>query len=119
MEKAKLNKIFSKTFELQDWLLVLKEVFGAKQLLTQPKPILLNYNDRAKSATELGSFATSDDRIIGLYHVIVNDDIWLERNKVGLRELLRNIYRYDVDGALVVFEQGDKWRLSFISEIKV
>ena len=53
MEKAKLNKIFSKTFELQDWLLVLKEVFGAKQLLTQPKPILLNNNDRAKSATEL------------------------------------------------------------------
>jgi hypothetical protein len=119
MEKAKLNKIFSKTFDLQEWLIILKEVFGAKQLLTQPKPILLNNNDRAKSATELGSFATSDDRIIGLYYVIVNDDIWLERNKVGLRELLRNIFRYDVDGALVVFEQGEKWRLSFISEIKV
>ncbi|HNQ67818.1 MAG TPA: N-6 DNA methylase [Bacteroidales bacterium] len=119
MEKTKLNKIFSKAFDLQEWLEILKEVFGAKQLLTQPKPILLNNNDRAKSATELGSFATSDDRIIGLYYVVVNDDIWLERNKVGLRELLRNIYRYDVDGALVVFEQGDKWRLSFISEIKV
>lgn len=119
MEKAKFNKILSKAFELQEWLVVLKEVFGAKQLFSQPKQILLNNNDRAKSAAELGSFTTSDDRIVGLYHVVVNDDIWLERNKVGLRELLRNIYKYDVDGALVVFEQGDKWRLSFISEIKV
>jgi TaqI-like C-terminal specificity domain/Eco57I restriction-modification methylase len=32
---------------------------------------------------------------------------------------LRSIYKYDVDGALVVFAQGDKWRLSFISEIRV
>lgn len=119
MEKAKLNKIFSQAFQLNDWLDILKSVFGARQLLSQPKPILLKNNDRAKSATELGSFSTSDDRIIGLYHVVVGDDIWLERNKVGLRELLRDIYRYDVDGALVVFEQNDKWRLSFISEIKV
>ncbi len=119
MDKKNLQEILSRPFILSDWRQILTEVFGAKQLLTQPKPILLNNNDKAKEATELGSFATYDDRIIGLYHVIVNDDIWLERNKVGLRELLRNIYRYDVDGALVVFEQGDKWRLSFISEIKV
>ena len=49
----------------------------------------------------------------------LNPDVWLERNKVGLRELLRNIYKYDVDGAIIVFDQGQKWRLSFVSEIKV
>jgi hypothetical protein len=119
MDKKNLQEILSQPFVLSDWRQILTMVFGAKQLLTQPKPILLKNNEKAKSATELGSFATYDDRIIGLYHVVVNDDIWLEKNKVGLRELLRNIYRYDVDGALVVFEQGDKWRLSFISEIKV
>lgn len=119
MDKKNLQEILSQPFVLSDWRQILTMVFGAKQLLTQPKPILLKNDKKAKSATELGSFATYDDRIIGLYHVVVNDDIWLEKNKVGLRELLRNIYSYDVDGALVVFEQGDKWRLSFISEIKV
>ncbi|PIE80727.1 MAG: restriction endonuclease subunit M, partial [Candidatus Delongbacteria bacterium] len=93
--------------------------FGAKQLLAQPNQIILPNNDKAKAAYELGHFTTSDDRIIGLYKVVLNENVWLERNKVGLRELLRNIYKYDVDGAIIVFEQNRKWRLSFVSEIKV
>ncbi|WP_413512471.1 Eco57I restriction-modification methylase domain-containing protein [Myroides odoratus] len=76
-------------------------------------------NERATEAFELGSFTTSDDRIIGLYRINVKSNVWLERNKVSLRELLRNVYKYDVDGAIVVFVQNEKWRLSFISEIKV
>src|SRR5699024_3920905 len=89
------------------------------QLYSQPQPILLPSNQKATKAFELGSFTTSDDRIIGLYQINLNENVWLQRNKVGLRELLRNVYKYDVDGAIVVFVQDEKWRLSFISEIKV
>ncbi|MEP2771975.1 MAG: Eco57I restriction-modification methylase domain-containing protein [Fulvivirga sp.] len=119
MDKNQLHKIFSKPFDHSGWIELLKSVFGAKHLLAQPKPIILPNTDKAKAAFELGSFTTSDDRVIGLYKVEVNPDVWLERNKVGLRELLRNVYKYDVDGALIVFEQHKKWRLSFVSEIKV
>ena len=120
MDKTTLHKIFSKSFEDASWLEVLKSVFGAKLgLLAQPKPILLKSNDKANTAFELGSFTTADDRIIGLYKIEVKPEVWLERNKVGLRELLRNVYQYDVDGAIIVFVQQEKWRLSFVSEIKV
>lgn len=119
MDRATLHKIFEKTYNHQDWTEVLQYVFGARQLYAQPKPILLPANERATAAFELGSFTTSDDRIIGLYRINVKSDVWLERNKVSLRELLRNVYKYDVDGAIVVFVQDEKWRLSFISEIKV
>lgn len=119
MDKSQLHKIFSNPFNNSDWLEVLQNVFGAKQLLAQPREILLPSNDKAKAAFELGNFTTSDDRIIGLYRIELNPNVWLERNKVGLRELLRNIYKYDVDGAIIVFDQGEKWRLSFVSEIKV
>lgn len=126
MDKSHLHKIFSKPFKNSDWLDVLQNVFGAKQLLAQPREILLPSNDKAKAAFELGNFTTTDDRIIGLYRIELNPDVWLERNKVGLRELLRNIYKYDVDGAIIVFDppdrqtgRGEKWRLSFVSEIKV
>jgi hypothetical protein len=120
MDKTSLHKIFGKAFEDSAWLEVLKSVFGAKLgLLAQPKPILLKNNDKANAAFELGSFTTTDDRIIGLYKIELKPEVWLERNKVGLRELLRNVYQYDVDGAIMVFVQQEKWRLSFVSEIKV
>src|SRR5690606_29451302 len=113
--KTTLHKIFSKAFDDASWLEVLKSVFGAKLgLLAQPKPIQLLNEDKASAAFELGSFTTADDRIIGLYKIEVKPEVWLERNKVGLRELLRKVYDYDVDGAIIVFVQNDKWRLSFV-----
>ncbi|APF18727.1 hypothetical protein Calab_3101 [Caldithrix abyssi DSM 13497] len=118
MTKQKLQQVLSAPFNLDAWRTVLFEVFGAKQFHQQPQPILLPSNNKADSAFELGSFHTADDRLIGLYQVNVLPNVWLERNKVGLRELLRHVYKYDVDGALIVFVQNDKWRLSFVSEIR-
>lgn len=119
MDKTSLHKIFKKSYNHQDWVDILQSVFGAKKLYVQPKSILLPDHERVSEAFELGSFTTTDDRIIGLYRIDVKPNVWLERNKVGLRELLRNVYKYDVDGAIVVFVQDEQWRLSFISEIKV
>jgi adenine-specific DNA-methyltransferase len=124
MDKTALYKIFSRAFDDSQWLEVLQSVFGARNgLLAQSKDIRANLKGtnvtRIKAAFELGSFTTSDDRIVGLYKIEVNPEVWLERNKVGLRELLRNVYKYDVDGAIIVFVQDKKWRLSFVSEIKM
>ena len=119
MDKIQLQKIFSTSYKHEDWLEVLKSVFGARQLLVQPKSISLPANDIADGAVELGSITTTDDRIVGLYKIEVKPNVFLERNKVGLRKLLRDVYKYDVDGALIVFVQENKWRLSFVSEIKV
>ena len=119
MDKRRLQEIHSTEYQTASWRETLTEDFGARNLNRQPQPVSLPANKLAKSASELGFFNTTDDRIIGLYQVELKPDVKIERNKVGLRELLRNIYKYDVDGALVVFVQGDKWRLSFISEIRV
>lgn len=58
MDKTQLQKIFSKFFNSSDWLDVLQNVFGAKQLLAQPREILLPSNDKAKAAFELENFTT-------------------------------------------------------------
>ncbi|KYG81368.1 Eco57I restriction-modification methylase [Roseivirga ehrenbergii] len=119
MDKNELQLIFSSAYDESQWLRVLREVFGANRLFNSPRPISLPSNDRAEAAYELGSFTTAEGRIVGIYKVIIKPTVWLERNKVGLRELLRKVYQYDVDAALIVFEQGINWRLSFVSEIKV
>ncbi|MBN2091449.1 N-6 DNA methylase [candidate division KSB1 bacterium] len=118
MNKLQLQEILSAPFNLDNWRNALAEIFNVKHFHRQPQPIILPANDKAESAYELGSFETEDDRLIGLYRVNVLPGVVLERNKVGLRALLRHVYQYDVDGALIVFVQGDKWRLSFVSEIR-
>ena len=119
MDKKTLDSILKKPYNLILWRQVLTDVFGARNLNQTPQKILLPSNDLAENAFELGFFNTTDDRIIGFYQIDLNDKPQIWRNKVGLRDLLRNIYKYDVDGALVVFVQNDKWRLSFVSEIRV
>jgi adenine-specific DNA-methyltransferase len=118
MNKLQLQGILSAPFELDTWRGALTEIFNIKHFHQQPQQILLPSNDKAETAYELGSFATEDDRLIGLYQVNVLPGVMLERNKVGLRGLLRNVYKYDVDGALIVFVQDKKWRFSYVSEIR-
>ncbi|MBL7840162.1 MAG: Eco57I restriction-modification methylase domain-containing protein [Cyclobacteriaceae bacterium] len=119
MDKKNLQNILSTSFSTNNWREVLVNVFGVKRLHQDPIQIHIKNKEKAEAAFELGSFNTSDDRIIGLYLVKVKPEVWIERNKVGLREMLRSVYKHDVDGALIVFEQKDKWRLSFVSEIRV
>jgi hypothetical protein len=120
MDRQTLESILKKPYNQTLWRQVLTEVFGARNLAQNPPEITnLPPNKWNAKAFELGSLVTSDERIIGLYQVNLNATAKIERNRVTLRNLLRKIYKYDVDGALVVFVQNDKWRLSFISEIRV
>lgn len=119
MDKKQLDSILKNAYNLPLWRQVLTEVFGARNLNQRPQAITLPTNKLAESAFEIGFLNTTDDRVVGLYQIDLKPNVKIERNRVALRELLRKIYKYDVDGALVVFVQGDKWRLSFISEIRV
>lgn len=119
MDKKELQRRFESPFDARAWNEVLVSVFGVRKLHTHPKPVSLASNSISRSAVELGFLTTSDDRIIGLYTIDILKGVRLERSKVQLRELIRNIYKYDVDGTIVIFNQEDNWRLSFISEIRV
>ncbi len=112
------HTILEETYEPNKWKEVLQTYFGVKRFLQIPQQILLPANDLAEVAFELGSFETVDDRLIGIYEVLLNQSAWIGKNRVGLRNLLRCVYKYDVDGALIVFVQGDKWRFSYVSEIR-
>ncbi len=119
MDKKTLqNSILEKAYQPSTWLDVMKDYFGAKKFHQKPQSISLPNNDIAESAIELGSFYTTDERLVGMYEVHLTPKAWLDKNRVGLRNLLRQVYKYDVDGALIVFVQGEKWRFSFVSEIR-
>lgn len=119
MDKKKLQTdILEARYQPEQWLEVLKLYFGAKKFHQTPQPIILPSNDLAEMAAEIGSFYTADERLIGIYEVKLTAKAWISKNRVGLRNLLRQVYKYDVDGALIVFVQDSKWRFSYVSEIR-
>lgn len=118
MDKRNLqHSILEAAYNRQVWLGVLKEFFGVRSLLQLPKEISID-KPKAEYAVELGKFYTADEREVGIFEVKLLPNVWIERNRVGLRSLLRQVYKYNVDAALIVFVQGDKWRFSYVSEIR-
>ena len=124
MDKKYLqDDILSQPYKREVWHDVLKQVFGTKVLYSPAKdisPVVTDPDNIAKSIFELGNFYTADERLVGIYEITLKEDAKtkIAINKVGLRNLLRSIYKYDVDGALIVFVQGNKWRFSYVSEIR-
>jgi len=119
LSPEELKDIFESEYNSEKWRRVLIEVFGIKNFHIKPQTIGTVSNDWEAKGFELGSFATIEGRLVGVYEVKINDSVKLQYNKVGLRNLLKPIYNEAVDAALVVFNQGQQWRFSFVSEIRV
>jgi hypothetical protein len=118
MDKKQLqHTILEAAYNREAWIEVLKEYFGVRKIQLSPQKINID-NSKAEYAVELGSFNTIDEKLVGIFEVKLLEQVWIERNRVGLRSLLRQVYKYDVDGALIVFVQDDKWRFSYVSEIR-
>ncbi len=119
MEKKELQDILKSKYSVENWKIVLKNIFGAKTLFENPylrESLKFPNSEIADEAFELGKFSTQDGREIGVFEVKVKSNVILERNRVGLRNLLNSVYQ-NVDAALIVFDQGDKWRFSFVAKV--
>lgn len=117
-----LKIIFEKKYDRKSWYRVLNENFNVKDLKEKPLDITsrIKANDYDAKAFELGTFVTQGEgHLIGLYELEVADKVQIHRNRKGLRDLLSQIYRDDVEAALLVFVQGSKWRFSYVSEITI
>ena len=121
MNKQQLQQIFTSPYQSDTWRNVLIEVFGVKNIPIQPKPIILPNNELATDAFELGNFETSDERAVGIFEVNLKPNVRIEANKVGIKNLLESIYKYDVDAALITFVDSSKqkWRFSFVSDVNI
>ena len=109
-----LRKLFQNKFNLQEWTQFLITYFGAQTIRQTPE--LLDIAPEEGKGYYLGQKKTTDNYEIGLFYLKLNSSV--KKRRVGLRELIRPYLRYLVDAALVVFDDGDNWRLSFICDIK-
>jgi len=109
-----LRSLFQNKFNLQDWTQFLINFFGAQTIRKNPE--LLEIDANQGEGYYLGQQKTSDNYEIGLFYIRLKSSV--KNRRVGLRQLIKPYLRYLVDAAIVVFDDGDNWRLSFICDIK-
>src|SRR5690554_1163285 len=117
MEKQQLQQILSSKYDRKDWIILLNTVFKSGRVFSNPQKAQLPNADKWKEAWELGSFKTHDGEEITVFEIEVADTILLDKNRITLRNLLLKYYS-QTDGIFAVFKQNDRWRFSFISQIR-
>ncbi len=115
LNEQQLRTIFEKAYNRSDWYHILRQNFYVDKLKDKATDITgrIRSNSYHAKAFELGSFKTAEGQLVGLYEVSVPNKAQLHRNWRALRDLLVDVYRNDVDAALVVFIQDNKWRFTY------
>ncbi len=112
-----LRNLFQSPFNKVQWYGLLQHFFNASVLKAQPERIISNALDEGYY---LGNIDTADSYSIGLFLYNIRRGS-VANKRVGLRNLVRTFINPtwgEFDAALVVFDSGDHWRLSFICDIK-
>ena len=112
-----LRNLFQSSFNLAQWYGFLQHFFNASELKEKPERIIENTSD---DGYYLGNIDTTDSYRIGLFQYNITKGS-VAKKRVGLRNLVKSFINPtwgEFDAALVVFDSGDNWRLSFICDIK-
>ena len=116
--KDNLRQIFQQPFNMSEWKQMLHHYFQATELRAEPERI--DGTPENDQGFYLGAIDTTDSYRIGLfYYQIQHGNV--ARKRVGLRNLVKSFVNPnwgEFDAALVVFDSGELWRLSFVSDIK-
>lgn len=112
-----LRTMFQSSFSMQTWYNCLQNLFNASELKVTPEKI---NNSTLENGYYLGNIDPVDSYRIGLFYYKITQGSVAKR-KIGLRNFVRSFINPtwgEFEAALVVFDSGDLWRLSFICDIK-
>jgi hypothetical protein len=120
MNPETLRKIFKSPF---DYTTYSKEIvhclFGCVDVYkTIDNAEHLNPTQEGDQSYFLGQMEDADGRLLGFFYTRVAEGGDVRRKRVGLRKLIQPYLKYDVDGAIAVFDDGNHWRLSYICDLK-
>ncbi len=117
MNPETLRKIFKSSFNYTTYSNeIVHRLFGCNDVATNPE--LLDTNAEGDKSYFIGQMEDADGRLLGFFYTRVADGGDVRRKRVGLRKLIQPYLKYDVDGAIAVFDDGNHWRLSYICDLK-
>ena len=117
MNPETLRKIFKSPFDYKTYSNeIVHRLFGSNDVATIPE--LLDTNATGDKSHYIGQMEDADGRLLGFFYTRVADGGDVRRKRVGLRKLIQPYLKYDVDGAIAIFDDGNHWRLSYICDLK-
>jgi adenine-specific DNA-methyltransferase len=117
MTITQIREILERPYDRGTWKSFLKTQFTNNKLNVEDRPISLYPNQISDKCISLGYYEIDTYSNVGIFEVSLAEHINITRNRVALRNLIKDITA-QVSGAMVVFVQGEKWRFSYISKRK-
>lgn len=121
MTQEQIHQLFKHGYNQASWKKFLNETFTGASLLANPDILVDIDSNIASKALKLGYILIDENGIqrqIAIYEITLAKGIILERNRVGLRNLLRKYWK-NIDAAFIVYHnpENNKWRFSYVSEL--
>ena len=121
MTYEQIHDLFKQRYNQSKWKQFLGEVFAKSRLLATPEILTGIDSNVASQVQKLGYITLNEngiERQIAVYEVSLAQGIILERNRVGLRNLLRKYWK-DIDAAFIAYHRPEtpNWRFTYVSEL--
>jgi adenine-specific DNA-methyltransferase len=121
MTYEQIHNLFKQRYNQSNWKQFLGEAFANTRLLTKPEILTGIDSNVASQVQKLGYITLNEngiERQIAVYEVTLAQGIILERNRVGLRNLLRKYWK-DIDAAFIAYHRPEtpNWRFTYVSEL--
>jgi hypothetical protein len=121
MTNEKIYNLFKQRYNQNNWKQFLGEAFAKSRLFATPEILTGIDSNVASQVQKLGYITLNEngiERQIAVYEVTLAQGIILERNRVGLRNLLRKYWK-DIDAAFIAYHRPEtpNWRFTYVSEL--
>ena len=121
MTYDQIHNLFKQRYNQNNWKQFLGEAFAKSRLLATPEILTGIDSNVASQVQKLGYITLNEngiERQVAVYEVTLAQGIILERNRVGLRNLLRKYWK-DIDAAFIAYHRPEtpNWRFTYVSEL--
>lgn len=112
--QVQIRHLFQSQFDQSVWTDFIINFFKAQTLRRVPEP--LDIDPSEGHGYYWGKLSTNDDYEISFFYLKMNHSV--DKRKVGLRQLINRYIKIDSDAGIAVFDDGNHWRLSFITDMR-
>lgn len=113
------KQVIESRYNRQNWLLLLHDIFGSKAKFWNTPSIVYTSSTFARQALWLGTITLSDEQTIAIYEVELADNVDIERNRRGIRDMLLSDWRNNGNAGAFMFcyrKNESVLRFSYVSE---